>query len=300
MKKRVVTSIFIVAITVFAVLSKLLPHVIGKYIFDVFCLFVMTVAGFEMANIFEKANRPTNKFMATMYGVFNYIVLQIMLISKVQFYLILLAEVLALLLYAGITFVVETVNKKRATNQQNFATTINTTIACLYPTFWFGLLLQINHIDAFVGVANFSLIFVILMFAIAMLTDTMAFLVGVTFKGPKLAPKISPKKTISGAFGGLIGGVLGAMIVYWVATAVPDLASVITRFNFAWWHFFLMGLVGSVLGQVGDLFESKLKRNAGVKDSGNIFPGHGGMMDRIDAMTFVVMFLYLIVALVAI
>jgi len=54
-----------------------------------------------------------------------------------------------------------------------------------------------------------------------------------------------------------------------------------------WWHFAIIGFLGSVFGQIGDLFESKLKRLANVKDSGNIFPGHGGMMDRVDAMLLV-------------
>ena len=57
----------------------------------------------------------------------------------------------------------------------------------------------------------------------------------------------------------------------------------------------LIGMFGSVFGQMGDLFESKLKRNAGIKDSGSIFPGHGGMLDRIDAMIFISTFVYIVI-----
>ncbi len=298
MKTRAITSIFIVVVTLFAILSKLLPYTIGNYLFDIFCLVIIIISGHEISNILEKCNRHTNKFMTTMYGVFNYGVLLILLNFEISFSMILLIEVLSLLVYGVIVLIVEAIKGKKE-NFNPLTTTINTIIACLYPAFWFGLLLQINHIDKYT-IGNFSLIFILLVFAITMLTDTMAYLVGSTLKGPKLAPKISPKKTISGAIGGLIGGIIGSMLVYLLATQIPDWFAVVSLYGLAWWHFLVIGLVGSVLGQAGDLFESKLKRNAGVKDSGNIFPGHGGMLDRIDAMTFVIVFLYMLVAFIII
>ena len=138
-----------------------------------------------------------------------------------------------------------------------------------------------------------SVVLILLVFAITMLTDSFAYLIGRAFKGPKLAPHISPNKTISGGIGGLLGGMAGSMLVYALVANVPMWADLLQTYNLAWWHFLILGLVASVFSQCGDLFESKLKRIANVKDSGAIFPGHGGMLDRIDAMTFCVVVIYI-------
>ena len=69
-------------------------------------------------------------------------------------------------------------------------------------------------------------------------------------------------------------------------------------YSLSWWHFLIIGLIGSILGQAGDLFESKLKRMAGIKDSGKIMPGHGGMLDRVDAMMFVSTFIYIVTMII--
>ena len=90
-----------------------------------------------------------------------------------------------------------------------------------------------------------------------------------------LAPAISPGKTIEGLLGGLAGGVLGAVIVRWAGLHSLPLA-----------HAMALGLGVAALGTAGDLAESLLKRWAGVKDSGALFPGHGGMLDRLDSLLF--------------
>ena len=104
-------------------------------------------------------------------------------------------------------------------------------------------------------------------------TDTLAYVFGKSFGKHPLAPKVSPKKTWEGAAGGVLGAVLIAGAFYlWQ----PDLL--------APWHLaVVIGLAGGV-SQLGDLAESHLKRAAGVKDSGTLLPGHGGMLDRVDAL----------------
>jgi phosphatidate cytidylyltransferase len=115
----------------------------------------------------------------------------------------------------------------------------------------------------------------ILLLAIIMLCDSVAFFVGSALGRRPFAPGLSPGKTIEGGVGGLAGGVLGALAVW--AAGLPGVPA---------WHAALLGFVVAILGMLGDLLESLLKRWAGVKDSGRLFPGHGGMLDRLDSLLF--------------
>lgn len=118
--------------------------------------------------------------------------------------------------------------------------------------------------------------------AAAFLSDSVAYFVGRAFGKHPLYPAVSPKKTVEGAIGGLLGGVLAllGMGSFWLLPELPRVDAVV------------LGIVGSILGQTGDLVESMLKRTCGVKDSGAVLPGHGGMLDRIDALLFVAPLLY--------
>lgn len=106
------------------------------------------------------------------------------------------------------------------------------------------------------------------------MTDSAAFFTGRQIGGEKLAPDISPSKTWSGALGGLALGTGAGLIVWLLATDSP------------WWVGLVLSAVISILGQLGDLGESALKRHFRIKDSGDIIPGHGGLMDRLDSLTF--------------
>jgi phosphatidate cytidylyltransferase len=125
----------------------------------------------------------------------------------------------------------------------------------------------------------------VLLGTVVWLTDTGAFFTGRQVGGEKLAPDISPAKTRSGALGGLaLGTIAGTVLWHFIAPA-------------PWWVGLILCAVMSVLGQVGDLAESALKRRFRIKDSGDIIPGHGGLMDRLDSVTFGVLFLYAVGAL---
>ncbi len=119
------------------------------------------------------------------------------------------------------------------------------------------------------GLAN-GFIAIIFLFAIVWPTDIVAYFVGRAVDGPKLAPNISPGKTWSGAIGGTIGGVVGGVVTAKLA-GLGSLGII-----------GILALVLSVVSQVGDLFESALKRRFEAKDAGSILPGHGGLMDRLD------------------
>ncbi len=110
----------------------------------------------------------------------------------------------------------------------------------------------------------------LLLFAIVWSTDVFAYLAGRAIGGPKLAPRISPKKTWSGAIAGTVGAIL-------VAVVVANFLGPFDKGTFA-----IIALLLSIMAQLGDLFESWVKRQFGAKDAGHLIPGHGGAMDRLD------------------
>jgi phosphatidate cytidylyltransferase len=115
--------------------------------------------------------------------------------------------------------------------------------------------------------------------------DIVALYVGRTWGKKRLAPSISPNKTWAGAVGSVVGSVAATGGLYWLATFLAQWNFV--KLSFAdevWWWWLAMAVVLNVAAQVGDLAESALKRSAGVKDSGSLLPGHGGVLDRIDAL----------------
>ena len=118
--------------------------------------------------------------------------------------------------------------------------------------------------------------------ALIWVSDIAAYFTGRAFGRHRLAPGISPGKTWEGVVGALIGVALFGLILVMLAPRLPGVAQALASAGWAWWPA-LGGL--AVLGIEGDLFESWLKRCAGVKDSGWILPGHGGVLDRIDALT---------------
>ena len=118
----------------------------------------------------------------------------------------------------------------------------------------------------------------ILVFLGAWGSDTFAFLTGKLIGKHKLCPEISPKKTIEGAIGGIIGN---ALLFACYALLLNNVIK--TEVHAGVWQFAVLGSVLSVMGQLGDMFASSVKRNYGIKDFGNVFPGHGGVLDRFDS-----------------
>jgi phosphatidate cytidylyltransferase len=143
---------------------------------------------------------------------------------------------------------------------------------------------------------RFGFAWAILVFVTTWLNDTLAYFAGRVFGKTPFYPKVSPKKTWEGFAGGVVGSVLGTFAVKAVFLAVPLPAG--ERFDLSWAGCVGLGLGASVLGPLGDLAESMLKRAAGVKDSGKLIPGHGGLLDRIDALLFVAPWVYLWAAMV--
>ena len=135
-----------------------------------------------------------------------------------------------------------------------------------------------------------EVVLLVLVFAVPLVGDMFALFVGSAVGGKKLCPAVSPHKTVAGAIGGLGGSVLAAMVVCAIAASVCNPATLAKLPS--WWAYLLMGIFGGVVGQVGDLFASLVKRHSGIKDFSNLFPGHGGMLDRLDSVLFMAVLVF--------
>lgn len=174
--------------------------------------------------------------------------------------------------------------------RQPYIANVSTTILGFVYGGWFPLhLLFLRGLNAEnyqgflkLNIQNDGLGYVVFLFVTILLTDTGCYYFGRKFGKHKLSPVISPSKTIEGAIGGAICAIAGALIV-----------GHFIRLSF--YNSLFLGILCTTFAQLGDLSESLIKRDAGVKDSGNTLPGHGGFMDRADSyvLTIPVMFYYL-------
>lgn len=167
----------------------------------------------------------------------------------------------------------------------------------IYPALFMSVAFVITREVNAVYVACFAIL-------VPVASDSFAYFVGRLVKGPKLCPTISPKKTISGAVGGLMGGVLASGIVYTLFEHFAVFGDMIVAPLFTPNHYvnlaiyLVIGLIGSVICQLGDLFASRIKRCIAIKDFGKIFPGHGGGLDRLDSIMFMIVVLFVIYSFV--
>jgi phosphatidate cytidylyltransferase len=160
----------------------------------------------------------------------------------------------------------------------------STVFGVIYVALLAGFLVGVRMIgyeDGAVGVPSLAPKLLTMFFAMVMMTDTGAYYTGRSIGKHKLAPRVSPGKTIEGSIGGFVAAALtGPLCKQFFFPEIPLLDAV------------LLGASIGVIGQIGDLAESLLKRGAGVKDSGAILPGHGGMLDRVDSILFCAPVLY--------
>ena len=163
--------------------------------------------------------------------------------------------------------------------------------------FCFYSLIHLKRMLPFATFQYDAIYFILLILCFAWGGDTFAYFAGRAFGKHKLAPIVSPNKTVEGA----IGGICGSMLIGVVATVIYGMLSgryaaftveVTVR------HYLVvvgMGAIASVLGILGDLFASAVKRQVGIKDYGTIFPGHGGILDRFDSVMFIAPFVSIVV-----
>ncbi|MEP0545299.1 MAG: phosphatidate cytidylyltransferase [Rhodothermales bacterium] len=149
-----------------------------------------------------------------------------------------------------------------------------TVFGAIYPALLVGYFVDLRVLGATGGLGDMGAFWLTVVVVVAIwASDTFAYFTGRAFGSHPLFPRISPKKTIEGSVGGVVGAIV--VVVAFKLFLVPFLT---------WGDAAFVGLVCGAFGQLGDLVESLLKRSVGVKDSGHYLPGHGGMLDRIDAM----------------
>lgn len=284
MGKRTLTGLGIFLVTALFVASRYL----SIYFFDVFVMAISFVSCFEVLKLYAQSPRKSSKMYIYLSMAYVYVVYLAYLFAD-NYSQALLYQLFLFALFFIISFVAELIylakhRGEEFASEDLLLSTKRLLTTMLYPTTLLG---------AFYGINSFNLdkatVIIALVFGVSMFTDVFAYLVGVTFHKGKFAEQISPKKSISGAIGGLVGGLLFAGlalgICYFADVFNPFTLPTDKTLNIVLF-FVLTGLLGSLMTEFGDLVASSLKRVYGVKDFGKIFPGHGGMMDRVDGLMF--------------
>lgn len=266
MKPRVKTAFFLVLFFVPA-------FVIGEWVLDIVLALLGLIATFELFRMYKiKSNAPNVILVVEMllsglmYFLIAYHYKNLLSLDWIFYALIVVVVIGALLLVLKDKF-----------ETDDFGSYL---VSILYPVIGFSALSALRFLD--LEVIGF-------LFIITSMTDMFAYYFGIRFGKHRLAVKISPKKSIEGAIAGIIFAVLfGVGYIYlFKVTAIGNI-------NLNIWVSIILIIIISVFGQIGDLVTSKLKRGYGIKDFSNLFPGHGGVMDRFDSAILASIILILI------
>ncbi len=256
MKTRIVSAV--VGITIFLA-ALFAPY----YVFDALTVVLAAIGTFE----FLRTTGLLNKKPLAATGIFAPIMCGILGMAH-KLGSVVLYEVCALIaaLYIGVIFLVMTVCHKEVKTTDASVAFFGTSFIALLYSYIFAL-----------RASEYGIYLIILLFAATWCADGGAYFVGVLFGKHKLAPELSPKKTIEGAVGGIVAAVL-SMGIY--AAILENIFNVPCNLP----ALLVTGLLCSILGPVGDIATSAIKREYNVKDYGNLIPGHGGVLDRFDSV----------------
>lgn len=187
-------------------------------------------------------------------------------------------------LYVGALWLIATLALamlRRRPTERPLTSVAVTIFGGLYASGLLAFLIAIRHPTGAAARPFAYVLLTLFPLVITWICDTAAMAVGSAVGGPQLAPVLSPKKTRSGAVGGTLGGVIAALII-------GKLVINPQGWSFSAGQLLLFGLAVSIVGQIGDVAESLFKREAGLKDSSSLIPGHGGVLDRLDSLYFVI------------
>jgi phosphatidate cytidylyltransferase len=178
-------------------------------------------------------------------------------------------------------FVMTLAMVRRGPTHRPLASVAITMFGCAYASGMLSFLIPIRHGVNAGHRSGASIMLTLFPLVITWVCDTAAMAVGTAVGGPRLAPVLSPKKTHAGAVGGALGGVIAAL-------ALGNFVLNRNGWSFTPGQLLLFGLAVSIVGQIGDIAESLFKREVGLKDSSTLIPGHGGVLDRLDSLYFVI------------
>lgn len=280
LKSRLITAtVYVVVWAALCALKWVVPGGYGAFGFDLLFCAISVIGSIEFMRAIGGISFPQRAFTIA----FAAIIVPLHVVIEMTMHAGLLAVVCAFVVYIMFLMATSVFDPIRST--------VKGTISCVFCMLYCGilsaLLSSINHLG------QNSMAAILMLFMATVLCDTCAFLFGSLLKRwlPwKLSPKLSPNKTVVGAIGGLIGGIAGGalafVLIYYlggyngvVLTFTSDrIAPIVT--------FILVGLATAVMAQIGDLFESAIKREVGIKDMGKLLPGHGGVLDRFDSMLY--------------
>jgi len=238
----------------------------GGLWFLAFILLVAALGQWEMYHMLEQKQVVPQKTAGIFSG------LSVIVLTYTGFS----GEVFSLLLALLVFIFASEMFYNRGSSNLNIGGTL---LGVIYPVLFLDalLFLRINMGGMFGDTGGHaSAIFILTLFVAIWTCDTMAYFVGVRFGKHRLFERVSPKKSIEGALGGLAGAMLVFLLVWWRQFIPLSLPLALSA-----------GFIVGVFGQLGDLVESWFKRDAGVKDSSKILPGHGGILDRFDSLMFV-------------
>lgn len=253
--KRVISALVAIPLLIFFVLM-------GGYVFKVGICAAIAIALYEYVNAFKKSSTPVITGVLAAAFIIN-----------------------TILVFSGyaqgglMPFVYGTAMASMAvpifTKKYDVTSSAVTLLGFLYVICFFSLLIFIRDY-------NQGQYLIWLVFIISWFCDTFAYYAGRFFGKRKLCPEVSPKKTVAGAIGGVLGGTVG-VILWYIIVPVKGIS---------WYEPVILGMVGTVISQVGDLVASSIKRHVGIKDYGKIMPGHGGILDRFDSILYTAPLVY--------
>ena len=261
MKVRVITAVFLLIVLVPAV-------IIGELFLDVILALLSMGATYELYRMSKGSRFKINIFLVSemLFSLIMFICVAYYLkgYSEFQFMKYFVLLILLYIFISGILLIF-----KEEFTAKNIGRVFMNGI---YPAVGFATISWLRDIDIY----NVGFLFMITIF-----TDVFAYIVGVKYGKHRLAVKISPKKSIEGSIGGIVAALLLTLLYLYLLDI-----NVVGEINLNIGISILLIIFISIVGQIGDLIASKLKRGFGIKDFSQIFPGHGGVMDRFDSAIF--------------